>query len=212
MLPQYYPQVLITGKPQRAAAGEGKGCGAGSQGSAGRGDPLRRLFDRLQKWGSGSAPEALRKLAGGAASPRAGTTGSWIRSNPPRQGRWDGAARAGSIAPPGRVRFCGESGGCARSSLHHRLISDVPPGQRPAGVRRLARRRRRLETATCKERGGGFVENPAVILNGVRHGQRRRRGAAAPHSKTQARAGRRAGGRAARCESARCRGACICRS
>ena len=47
-----------------------------------------------------SAPEALWKLAGGEASPRAGTTGSIESWRAPRQGRGK-ARRAHSVAPAG---------------------------------------------------------------------------------------------------------------
>ncbi len=48
---------------------------------------MRRL-PRLQTRGSSHVPEAPQKLAGGEASPRAGTTGISSGAISPRQGRW----------------------------------------------------------------------------------------------------------------------------
>ena len=72
------------------------------------------------------SPEGCRKLAGGEASPRAGTTGSSEFEFSPRQGRWKSAHPHLSIAPAGAGSFLLiGSGGSAE--LHHRLISVTPP-------------------------------------------------------------------------------------
>ena len=52
-----------------------------------------------------SVPEGLQKLAGGEASPRAGTTGTNDQMGFAPEGRWNHTTQQISIAPPGRVRL-----------------------------------------------------------------------------------------------------------
>ena len=78
--------------------------------------------------GGGNAPEAPRKLAGGGASPRAGTTGLHWQAFPPRQGRWDFCLRRSFHRPSGTGSLLvGGPVVALADSFHHRLISVVPP-------------------------------------------------------------------------------------
>ena len=80
-----------------------------------------------------NAPEAQRKLAGGEASPRARTTGPEKKTIPPRQGRGNPASIKVPSPLPGRIALRDWFRWFALAdSLHHRLISLVPPAPVPA--------------------------------------------------------------------------------
>ena len=75
---------------------------------------LRRLLDKLRQRLL-SAPEALRKLAGGGASPRAGTTGTPHKMRTRPGGTMEPSAHRAIRSPlPRRVRFLQASGVPAR--------------------------------------------------------------------------------------------------
>src|SRR5438874_12915155 len=87
-----------------------------------------------------SAPEAQQKLAGREASPRAGTTGSRQSNGCAPEGALESLARL-SGAPSGAHLLIRRSPVVALAdSLHHRLISVVPPAPRQRVICSLCRR------------------------------------------------------------------------
>src|SRR5205807_5877522 len=87
-----------------------------------------------------SAPETQQKLAGGEASPRAGTTGSRQPKGCAPEGAPESLARL-SGAPSGAHLLIRRSPVVALAdSLHHRLISVVPPAPAQRVICSLCRR------------------------------------------------------------------------
>ena len=85
-----------------------------------------------------SVPEGRETLAGGESAQQGNPRNPSLRIRSAPEGAQEGSA-AGNLPgfshigrffrPSGAARsLVGQSGGCARSSLHHRLISPAPPG------------------------------------------------------------------------------------
>ena len=93
------------------------------------GSILMRRLHRLQSTRFKTVPEAPRKLAGGEASPRAGTTGYFEESEPAPAGAMElpGARVAPSSLRDAFAFYAGFRWFQLADSLYHRQISTAPP-------------------------------------------------------------------------------------